>query len=176
MNLKRWFEDHSLKLLAIRDTPEAIAGGVAIGVLFGFSPLFGLKTLGAMLLAWLTRSNILAAVIAVTLHDLVLPLMPVLYWWEYSLGYWMLNHEWPKHEAHFVFRLHELLNWTVIARFGPALRASMVGWVIIGLPASAASYVATKVVIIRHRRKKSLASTLALTAGDTSERDPGPQV
>ena len=30
MNVKRWLREHSLKLLAIRDTPEAIAGGVAI--------------------------------------------------------------------------------------------------------------------------------------------------
>ena len=28
MNLHRWLREHSLKLLAIRDTPEAIAGGV----------------------------------------------------------------------------------------------------------------------------------------------------
>ena len=44
MNPKRWLHEHSLKLLAIRDTPEAIAGGVAIGIFFGFTPLFGLKT------------------------------------------------------------------------------------------------------------------------------------
>ena len=30
MNPKRWLHEHSLKLLAIRDTPGAIAGGVAI--------------------------------------------------------------------------------------------------------------------------------------------------
>jgi uncharacterized protein (DUF2062 family) len=44
MDPRRWFHEHSLKLLAIRDTPEAIAGGVAIGIFFGFTPLFGLKT------------------------------------------------------------------------------------------------------------------------------------
>src|SRR6266568_4839097 len=63
MNLRRWFKEHSLKLLAIRDTPQAIAGGVAIGIFFGFTPLFGLKTLLSILFAWLTRSNILAAVL-----------------------------------------------------------------------------------------------------------------
>ena len=45
MNLRKWFKEHSLKLLAIRDTPNAIAGGVAIGIFFGFTPLVGLKTL-----------------------------------------------------------------------------------------------------------------------------------
>jgi len=38
MNLRRWFHEHSLKLLAIRDTPEAIAGGVAIGIFLGSLP------------------------------------------------------------------------------------------------------------------------------------------
>src|ERR1041385_2007508 len=97
MNLKRWFKEHSLKLLAIRDTPEAIAGGVAIGIFFGFTPLFGLKTLSAIFFAWLTRSNILAAVIAGTLHDLVLPFMPVIYRFEYQVGFWLLSqpHQWP---------------------------------------------------------------------------------
>ena len=64
MNPQRWFQEHSLKLLAIRDTPEAIAGGVAIGIFIGFTPLFGLKTILTILFAWLTGSNIIAAVIA----------------------------------------------------------------------------------------------------------------
>src|SRR5436189_1071579 len=97
MNLRRWLHEHSLKLLAIRDTPDAIAGGVAIGIFFGFTPLFGLKTLSAIFFAWLTRSNILAAVIASSLHDLIFPFMPVIYRWEYDLGYWMMNQEWPQH-------------------------------------------------------------------------------
>ena len=82
MNVKRWLREHSLKLLAIRDTPEAIAGGVAIGVFFGFTPLFGIKTLCAIFFAWLTRSNIIAAVLAGTLHELSLPIMPVIVIWE----------------------------------------------------------------------------------------------
>src|SRR6266436_6614434 len=99
MNIHRWLHQHSLKLLAIRDTPEAIAGGVAIGIFFGFTPLFGLKTLGAILFAWLTRSNILAAVIACTLHDVLWPFMPVIYRGEYDIGYWLLSqpHHWPPH-------------------------------------------------------------------------------
>src|SRR6201981_1218495 len=98
MNLRRWFQEHSLKLLAIRDTPEAIAGGVAIGIFFGFTPLFGLKTLSAIFFAWLTGSNILAAVISGALHDVILPFMPIIYRWEYSVGYWMVRspHQWAR--------------------------------------------------------------------------------
>ena len=91
MNPRRWLHEHSLKLLAIRDTPEAIAGGVAIGIYIGFTPLFGLKTVLTILFAWLTRSNILAAVIASASHDVLLPLMPVIFRWEYDVGYWLLS-------------------------------------------------------------------------------------
>src|SRR5437763_13844400 len=96
MNIKRWLHEHSLKLLALRDTPEAIAGGVAIGIFFGFMPLFGFKNLLAILFAWLTRSNIIAAIVAGALHDVILPLMPVIYLWEYDLGFWIINntHRW----------------------------------------------------------------------------------
>src|SRR6185312_13757839 len=111
MNVKRWFREHSLKLLAIRDTPEAIAGGIAIGIFFGFTPLFGLKTVLAIFFAWLTRSNIIAAVIAGTLHDLLFPIMPVIFIWEYKIGYWILNQEWPR-----VLQarptLHDWRDWT----------------------------------------------------------------
>ncbi len=80
MNPGRWLHEHSLKLLAIRDTPEAIAGGVAIGIFFSLVPLFGLKTVLTILFAWLTGSNILAAILASALHEVVFPLMPVVYW------------------------------------------------------------------------------------------------
>jgi uncharacterized protein (DUF2062 family) len=92
MNPRCWLHEHSLKLLAIRDTPEAIAGGVAIGIFFGFTPLFGLKTALTILFAWLTRSNIIAAVIASAAHDIILPLMPVIFRWEYEVGFWLLSH------------------------------------------------------------------------------------
>ncbi len=64
MDPRRWLHEHSLKLLAIRDTPDAIAGGVAIGIFIGFTPLIGLKTALTILFALLTRCNILAAVIS----------------------------------------------------------------------------------------------------------------
>ena len=86
MNPRRWLHEHSLKLLAIRDTPEAIAGGVAIGIFFGFTPLIGLKTALTILFAWLTRSNIIAAVIASAAHDISCRLMPVIFRWEYERG------------------------------------------------------------------------------------------
>src|SRR5437762_8227353 len=123
MNPRRWLHEHSLRLLAIRDTPGAIAGGVAIGIFFGFSPLFGLKTLLAIFFAWLSRSNILAAVLAATLHDVVLPLMPVIYRWEYAVGFWLLSspHHWPPSLFHASWEGHRWRSWASIFTVGKDL-------------------------------------------------------
>ncbi|HEY2083722.1 MAG TPA: DUF2062 domain-containing protein [Verrucomicrobiae bacterium] len=150
MNVHRWLREHSLKLLAIRDTPEAIAGGVAIGIFFGFTPLFGLKTICAIFFAWLTRSNIIAAVLAGTLHDIVLPLMPFIWRLEYSLGYWLLNQEWPRHLSRGVLHAHPPRNWTTFLTVG---RPWLLGSVLLGAPISLISYFITKLIVARHHRK-----------------------
>src|SRR5437879_3168624 len=126
MNVRKWFKDHSLKLLAIRDTPNAIAGGVAIGIFFGFTPLVGLKTLLSIFFAWLTRCNIIAAAIAVTLHDVALPFMPVLFRWEYRIGYWLLSdpHQWPARLRDFRWRRNTSRAWR---RFCPFERRFFCG-------------------------------------------------
>src|SRR5690242_6528260 len=127
MNPHKWWQEHSLKLLAIRDTPEAIAGGVAIGIFLGFTPLFGLKTLLSLLFAWLTRCNLLAAAIAVTLHDLVLPFMPIVYRFEYDVGYWLLWHQWPVALRRIHWGGLTWRNWTMFFTVGkPLLLGSVV--------------------------------------------------
>jgi uncharacterized protein len=152
MNVKRWFREHSLKLLAIRDTPEAIAGGIAIGIFFGFTPLFGVKTILAIFFAWLTRSNIIAAVLAGTLHDLILPIMPVVFVWEYKIGYWILNQEWPHGVPRLHLAVHEWRNWTRLlsSRVGkPMLAGSMV----IATPVAGICFFVAKAIVARHHRK-----------------------
>ena len=154
MNPRRWLHEHSLKLLAIRDTPQAIAGGVAIGIFFGFMPLFGLKTLSAIFFAWLTGSNIIAAVLATTLHDLLLPFMPVVYRWEYDIGYWLLSHphHWPPplRRPHWEgFSWHK---WTTF--FGGVGKALLLGGTLCSLPFAMISFVVSKAIVERHQRKK----------------------
>jgi len=171
MNLRRWFQEHSLKLLAIRDTPEAIAGGVAIGIFFWFFPVPGLKTIGAIFIAWLTRSNILAAVIAVTLHDVVLPFMLVVYRFEYCLGYWLLSspHHWPQKLSRADWLVHRRwtewrLYWRTFSAIGKPL---MVGSFITGIPAAVASWFVTRAIVARHQKKKHAAAA-APTGGENN--------
>ena len=156
MNVRAWLHEHSLKLLAIRDTPQAIAGGVAIGIFFGFTPVFGLKTLSAIFFAWLTRSNIIAAVLAGTLHDLILPFMPVIYAYEYKIGVWLLSnpHQWPAVFGRLNWSPHRWLSWTTFLTVGKPM---LVGSALCATPCALLAFVLTKFVVQRHQRKKALA-------------------
>src|SRR5437899_8495298 len=77
--LKRWLAAHHMTLMAIADTPHSIALGSAIGIFFGFTPLYPLKTLLSIAVAWVCRCNKIAAAIAVTLHDVMIWAMPAIY-------------------------------------------------------------------------------------------------
>jgi uncharacterized protein (DUF2062 family) len=158
MNLQRWLHEHSLKLLAIRDTPDAIAGGVAIGIFFGFTPLFGLKTLSAIFFAWLTRSNILAAVIAGALHDIILPFMPVIYRWEYDMGYYLLSqpHRWPVSLAKLHREGFDWRNWTAFFGVGKPL---LVGGCVFAAPFALVAFFLTRRIVARHQLKKQAQSS-----------------
>src|SRR5437764_14221448 len=83
---KRWRAAHHMTLMALPDTPHSIALGSAIGIFFGFTPLLSMKTLLSIAVAWLCKCNKIAAAIAVTLHDVILPIMPAIYFWQYKIG------------------------------------------------------------------------------------------
>ncbi len=129
------------KLFSLKDTPHAIAGGVAIGVLIGFTPLWGVKTLLSLGLAYALRCNPIAAVIAVSLHDVLLPFAPFLMRLEYDMGYWLISHPHhlpPKLDLHHSHaHLEELLHWTTFLNVGLPL---LIGSLILGVPCAIAAY------------------------------------
>jgi uncharacterized protein len=51
-HLKQWLSKHHMTLMTIADTPHSIAFGSAIGIFFGFTPLYPLKTLLSIAVAW----------------------------------------------------------------------------------------------------------------------------
>ncbi|MBB5352116.1 hypothetical protein HNR46_002357 [Haloferula luteola] len=122
------------RLKEVRDTPHAIALGLATGLYIGFLPLIGLKTLLALGLAWLLRGNKIAAVIGVTLHDLSLPLAPILLRLEYDLGHRLTSarFEVPAHHpAQMLFNWHAMLTTG-----GPIL----LGSALLGIPFAVVTY------------------------------------
>ena len=145
------------RLLELRDTPHAIAGGVAIGVFYGFTPLFGIKTLLSLVTAWLTRCSKIAAVISVCLHDVVMPLWPFLLRMEYDIGYWLLSHPHhlpPRIELHHM-KLGDMLKWTTFFDVGLPL---LIGSLVIAAPSALVAYAVTY-GIMRNRSLRPLSSS-----------------
>lgn len=140
MKLTAWLSRHWKNLKNIKESPHAVAVGVATGMFFGFTPLMGLKTLLAVGIAWVLGGSVMAVVIAVTLHDLLLPLMPVLLRWEYVLGFWVLTepHGFPP-----ALNLHTgespgtWLSWSTFLTIG---RPVLVGSLFFSVPFSCLSY------------------------------------
>lgn len=155
MNPANWVRTKTGHLFRIKDSPHALALGVAVGVFFGFLPLIGLKTLLALGVTRLLRGNLLAAAITVTLHDVLLPVAPLLLRWEYDLGYWLLSqpHALPPH-LHLHSEPHPSLwlHWSTFFTIG---RPLLVGASVFAAPASVASYYLSLPWMGRARRHAS---------------------
>ena len=154
--LASYFRSLATKLLELHDSPTSLAGGVAIGMFVGFTPLFGVKTLICLGLAYLFRCNPIAAVLAVTLHDVVTPVWPILLDIEYSIGRWVLSHfhkiSAPTHLHH--FHLREMLKWTTFLGMGLPL---LVGSIFLSTPAAFLSYAIMLPVFKRRAKRQAVA-------------------
>jgi uncharacterized protein (DUF2062 family) len=150
--LKQWLVAHHMTLLAIADTPHSIAFGSAIGIFFGFTPLYPLKTLLSIAVAWVCRCNKIAAAIAVTVHDVAIWAMPAIYIAEYQLGCWSL-HRSPAQRVHFrQFRLHEFVHWHVFSRVvWPTFWPAFVGSLFLAIPSAIVIYFLMRLLISRAR-------------------------
>lgn len=79
----------SHRLRRLPDDPHRIARGVFAGVFVSFTPLFGFHWFLAALIAWATRGNILAALLATFAGN---PLTtPLVAWSSVELGHWILG-------------------------------------------------------------------------------------
>ena len=144
--LKRWLAAHHLTLMTLPDTPHSIALGSAIGMFFGFTPLFGLKTLLSIVGAWLCKGNKIAAFISVTLHDIILPFWPAIFLWEYRMGMWVLYGRVPQRPGFRHVALVDYMAWTTFLTLG---RPLLVGSLFFALPAAILVYFGLRGVLIR---------------------------
>lgn len=155
--LFRWVREKGGTVARLKDTPASIARGVAIGTFFGFVPLVGLKTLLSMGTAKLCRSNVIASAVAVTLHDIILPLAPLIIRWEYQLGHWVLGKSShvpasPHTGQVESFKVDQLLHWASFTKFvAPAL----VGSVIVGIPFAIIGYWVAHSAVTRLRIRQA---------------------
>ena len=147
------FQSLREKLLNLRDAPHALAGGVAIGMFIGFTPLFGMKTLLCLALAYLLRCNPIAAVISVSLHDVVTPFWPVLLEIEYKIGWDFLSwiKEAPPQPPSLHFHLRDVMQWTTFLGVGLPM---LIGSLFLSTPAAFVAYWLTLPVFRRRAERR----------------------
>jgi uncharacterized protein len=155
--MKRWLVAHHMTLMTIADTPHSIALGSAIGIFFGFTPLYPFKTLLSIAVAWVLRCNKIAAAVAVTLHDVIIFAMPAVYFAEYKLGCWTLNRTPPHHIRFGHFALRDYLNWHLFTRvIWPTLEPALVGSLFLALPSGLIVYSIMRMTVSRARAPKQI--------------------
>jgi uncharacterized protein len=137
-----------MTLMTMADTPHSIALGSAIGIFFGFTPLWGFKTLLSIAVAWVCRSNKIAAAIAVTLHDLYLPLLPAIYYWQYQLGVVVLHGHKHRLSAFQHWGLWSYMRWDTFSTYGLPL---LVGSLCLAIPSSILVYIIMRMLVSRAR-------------------------
>lgn len=151
------------KLFSLKDTPHAIAGGVAIGMFMGFTPLFGLKTALSFGCAWLLRCSPVAALIAVSLHDIITPLWPVLLITYYKLGSWILHSGQPPaavdpHHFHWTAFLkastYTNFDWE---QFQSITLPTLIGSVPFSVAGAVVAYFLTLVIVRRSQARRASA-------------------
>ena len=146
VRLKRWLAAHHVTLMTMADTPHSVALGSAIGIFFGFTPLWSLKTLLSIGVAWIFKSNKIAAAIAVTLHDVLLPLMPAIYFWQYRIGMRVLHGRPARRAAFHHLSFHDLMTWPGFVRVGWPL---LLGSLFLAIPSAIATYLIMRLLVSR---------------------------
>jgi len=122
------------RLARIRATPHQIAAGFALGVFVSFLPIIPLRTIVALLLAWLLRQNIAAAFVGKSITLLYFPLVPLMWAAEYRLGI-LIN---PVEKPAMIDRAH---LGEVFHMGWDAFVATFIGGVMIGLPVALVTYI-----------------------------------
>jgi uncharacterized protein (DUF2062 family) len=144
---KKWLADHHMTLVTMADTPHSIALGSAVGIFFGFTPLYSLKTVLSIGFAWICRSNKLAAAIASNLHDICFLAMPAVYFLEYKIGCWILQRPpSPKLFQHFV--IGDYVHWHFLVR---VVWPALIGSLFLGLPSALLTYFIMRMLVSRAR-------------------------
>jgi len=113
-----------------------------------------LKTVLTVSVARLFRGSVIAALLAIALHDVVLPVMPLVLRWEYDVGWWLLSHP---HRLPAALHLshHGLRVWTHWSTYRAAGAPLLLGWLVICGPVGALTFFLMRAVIERlHRRRE----------------------
>lgn len=132
------------KIIAIEDTPHAVALGVAIGILFGITPLFGIKMPLAVALSFIARGNVIATLAIVGLMDIFTPALAFIYFAEYKIGCLLFALKAHYASADLIDEHAMMPHWIELARKGLPL---LVGGIVTGIAAAIPAYCMVRIAL-----------------------------
>jgi uncharacterized protein len=135
------------KLKHLNATPDQIAAGFSIGIFASFLPLNPSPTLTAILVAWLLKRNVVAAVAGAAAAILYLPLLPLIWLAEYRLGKLILPVQHP-------VTLDQARLWDMLQTGWDVYAAMLVGSIIIATPITLLTYLVIKRLAARWAKQK----------------------
>jgi uncharacterized protein (DUF2062 family) len=135
------------KLSHLNATPDQIAAGFSIGIFASFLPLNPSTTITAIVVAWLLKRNVIAAVAGAAASILYVPLVPLIWLAEYRLGKLILP---VKHPV----TLDQARLWDVLQTGWDVYAAMLVGSIIIATPVTLLTYLVIKRLAARWARQK----------------------
>jgi len=162
-----------LRIITAKGAPHQVAGGVAVGVFWGLSPLWSLQMVLALVTATVLNVNRVTAVICVHLSN---PATLFIYWFTYWVGDLLLIPvTGPSKPIAWSALRSSLGTFPAVAEH--VLARLLLGGVVVGLIAGASSYALTLRAITRYRqavqkRRERLRATLEAAApgGKTADQ------
>ncbi len=137
------------RLLHQEASPNQIASGFALGLFISFLPFPGLQTLLTLGAAFIFRTNKVACLIGLNLHLILLPVIPLIFWFEYEIGRILFNRDAPDFDlASFNFRDLFRQGWRYFY-------LTLIGSLVVGIPIALAAFWGVKKVVIRWQKARS---------------------
>jgi uncharacterized protein (DUF2062 family) len=143
---KRSLKLFYLRILRLRDHPEKVAGGLAIGIAVGLTPTVPLHFLLAILIAFLFGKSKLAAGLGVWVANPFL--LPFVYLLDYKVGQFVTGTAAPSF-AFAGFSITHLAEMSWIIYY-----PLFVGGLVVGLISFFPAYFLTKQILVLYREKR----------------------
>jgi uncharacterized protein (DUF2062 family) len=133
ITLKQRIREVWQKLKHLNATPDQIAAGFCIGIFASLLPLNPSPTITAIVVAWLLKRNVIAAVAGAVISILYLPLLPLIWLAEFRLGKLILPVQHP-------LTLDQARLWNVLQKSWDVYAAMFVGSILIATPVTLLTY------------------------------------
>ena len=148
ITLKQRIREIWQKLKHLNATPGQIAAGFSIGIFASFLPLNPSPIIVAVVVAWLLKRNVIAAVAGATTAILYTPLLPLIWLAEFRLGKLILPVQHP-------LTLDQARLWDVLQTGWDVYAAMFVGSILIATPITLLTYWVVKRLAERWGKNES---------------------